>query len=88
MTQLRLINIAKNEIERISKQVSDQTNSKLMEILMVNEWKNSANVVNLFQKWKQKFTQLFNVCRKGLLPLHQRSFINQRFRICEATCDN
>ena len=42
----RLINPAKNEIGRISKQILDQINSKLCEILNVNEWKNTASVCN------------------------------------------
>ena len=37
----RLINPAKNEISRITKQILDQINSKLCEILKVNERKNT-----------------------------------------------
>ena len=44
----RLINPAKNEIGRISKQILDQINSKICEILKVNEWKNTASVINWF----------------------------------------
>ena len=35
---------------RISKQILDQINSKLCEILKVNEWKNTASVINWFKK--------------------------------------
>ena len=41
----RLINPAKNKIGRISKQILDQMNSKLCEILKGNEWKNTASVI-------------------------------------------
>ena len=57
----RLINPAKNEIERISKQILDQINSKLWEILKVNEWKNTANVINWFKKTESKGPQKFLV---------------------------
>ena len=57
----RLINPAKNEIERISKQILDPINSKLWEILKVNEWKNTANVINWFKKIESKGPQKFLV---------------------------
>ena len=38
----------KSEIARISKQLLDQINSKLCEILKVNEWKNIASLINWF----------------------------------------
>ena len=46
----RLIYPAKNEIGRISKQILGQINSKLCERLKVNEWKNTASVINWFKK--------------------------------------
>ena len=42
----RPINRAKKKIGRISKQLVDEINSKLCEILKVNEWKNTVNVIN------------------------------------------
>ena len=42
----RLMNPAKNEIGRISKQILDQMRSKLCEILKANEWKNTVSVIN------------------------------------------
>ena len=57
-----LINPAKNEIGRIRKQILDQINSKPCEILKVNEWKNTANVINWFKNVEsEKFTQIANV---------------------------
>ena len=55
----RLINPAKNEIGRISKQILDQINSKLCEILKVNEWKNTASVIDWFKKIKSKSSHKF-----------------------------
>ena len=45
--------ILSNEIGQITKQILDQINSKLCEIL-VNEWKNTAIVVNWFKKLNVK----------------------------------
>ena len=55
----RLINPAKNEIGRISKQILDQINSKLCEILKVNEWKSTASVTNWFKKIESKSSHKF-----------------------------
>ena len=55
----RLINPAKNEIGRISKQILDQINSKLCEILKVNEWRNTANVISWFKKVESKNSHKF-----------------------------
>ena len=53
-TTTRFINPAKNKIGRISKQILDQINSKLCEILKVNEWKNTGSVINWFKKIESK----------------------------------
>ena len=50
----RLINPAKNEIGRISKQILDQINSTLCEIVKVNKWKNTESVINWFKKFESK----------------------------------
>ena len=55
----RLIHPAKNEIGRINKQILDQINSKLCEILKVNEWKNTASVINWFKKIESKSSHQF-----------------------------
>ena len=49
----------KNEIGRITKQILDQINSKLCEILKVNEWKNTASVINWFKKIESKSSHKF-----------------------------
>ena len=55
----RLVNPAKNEIGRISKQILDQINSKLCEILKVNEWKNTTSLINWFKKIESKSPHKF-----------------------------
>ena len=64
----RLINPVKNEIGRISKQILDQINSKLCEILKVNEWKNTAIVINWFKKIESKSSQKFLFDMKDFYP--------------------
>ena len=55
----RLLNPAKNEFGRISKQILDQRNSNLCEILKVNEWKNTAGVTDWFRKIESKSSHKF-----------------------------
>ena len=51
--------ILSNEIGRITKQILDQINSKLCEILKVNEWKNTASVINWLKKMNGKIHTYF-----------------------------
>ena len=79
----RLINPAKNEIGRISKQILDQINSKLCEILKVNEWKNTASVIDWFEKIESKSSHKFLMFDiKDFYPSIQEGFTNRGFRIC------
>ena len=78
----RLINPAKNEIRRISKQILDQINSKLCEILKVNEWKNTASVINWFKKIESKSSLKFYASIKKGLLIKALEFAKQR------TCNN
>ena len=58
----RLINPSKNEIERISKIVSETINKKLLKELDFNQWMNTDDVIRWFRnipnKSKYKFIQL------------------------------
>ena len=89
----RLINPAKNEIGRISKQILDQINSKLCEILKVNEWKNTASVINWFKKIESKSSHksLFDIkdfyaSIKEDLLIEALEFAKQHVTI-KATCN-
>ena len=64
----RLINPAKYEIGRITKQILDRINSKLCETLKVNEWKNTANVINWFKKIESKSSHKFMFDVKDFYP--------------------
>ena len=46
LVKQRLKIILSNEIGIISKEILDQIHSKLSKILKVNEWKNTASVIN------------------------------------------
>ena len=50
----RLINPAKNEIGRISKDILDGINQELRRKLNINQWKNTQSVVNWFKNLKNK----------------------------------
>ena len=55
----RLINPYKSNIGQISKQILDRTNQKLLSILSVNQWQNTASVLEWFRSFnpdkKHKF---------------------------------
>ena len=51
---VRLINSAKKEIGRISKVILDKINSVLIELLKVNQWKNTQNVIGWFMKIEER----------------------------------
>ena len=85
----RLINPAKNEIGRISKQILDQINSKLCEILKVNEWKNTANVINWFKKVESKNSHKFLMFDiKDFYPSIKEDLLIEALEFAKATCDN
>ena len=46
--KVRLINLAKNELGRISKTILDNINMKLFEATKINRWKNTVSVVKWF----------------------------------------
>ena len=57
----RLINPAKNEIGRISKSILDKINICLCEKLKLNEWKNTTDVINWFEKIDENHLHTFTV---------------------------
>ena len=50
----RLLNPAKNEIGRISKDILDNINKSLRSTLQLNQWKNTVDVIDWFKKIKNK----------------------------------
>ena len=74
---VRLINPAKNEIGRISKNILDNINVKLRNILGTNQWKNTRDVIKWFQgiqnKEIYKFT-MFDI--KDFYPSIKEDLLN------------
>ena len=58
---VRLINPAKNKIERLSKVILDKINSSLIKPLKVNRWKNTQNIIEWFLKIEEKRKYNFTV---------------------------
>ena len=50
----RLINPSKSDIGRISKQILDKINLKLISDTKINQWKNSASVIECFNNIPNK----------------------------------
>ena len=59
--QVRLINPAKNELGRISKVILDKINLAIREHFSFNQWKNTQNVINRFNKIPNKNVHEFLV---------------------------
>ena len=55
----RLLNPAKNEIDRISKHLLQNINTHLSEKMEVNEWKNTESVINWFKNISNKHLYKF-----------------------------
>ena len=75
---VRLINPAKNEVGRISKCILDRINKNLRNVLNINQWKNTTDVIKWFEsipeKNKHKFL-IFDI--KDFYPsIKQEQFMN------------
>ena len=57
----RLENLAKNEISRLSKSILDKINNKLRNITSLNQWKDTREVINWFNKIEEKRKHTFTV---------------------------
>ena len=55
----RLINPAKSELGKVSKIILDEINNKLRSKLHVNQWKNTASVINWFNSINDKPNHTF-----------------------------
>ena len=59
--QVRLINPAKNELERISKVILDKINLAIREQFSFNQWKNTQKVIDWFNEVPDKKVHKFVV---------------------------
>lgn len=55
----RLINPSKSELDKVSKVILDNINSKLRSILHLNQWKNSESVIDWFENITDKPNHTF-----------------------------
>ena len=55
----RLIDLAKNELGRIGKAIRDNINKRLCTSLNINQWKNTASVIEWFKRIDQKHLYKF-----------------------------
>nr|XP_047123016.1 uncharacterized protein LOC124806296 [Hydra vulgaris] len=56
---VRLLNPAKNEVGRITKDILSKINADLRSILQLNQWKNTRNVIDWFKAIKDKHLYKF-----------------------------
>ena len=53
-TPCRLLNSSKSNLENISKAILDKINQHLLASTNINQWKNTQNVLNWFDKIEEK----------------------------------
>ena len=56
--RVRLIYPTKNELARVSKVILDKINLAIREHFSFNQWKNTQNVIDWYNKTKKKFINL------------------------------
>ena len=78
----RLINPAKNEIGRISKNIVQTTNTNLRNILQLHQWKNTSSVIEWFKDIKEKKLYKFMMFDiKDVLPPNNIKTPEKRFTL-------
>ena len=76
--QVRLINPAKNELGRISKVILDKINLAIREHFSFNQWKNTQNVIDWFNKIPNKKVHKFVVFDiKEFYPLNKEQLLKE-----------
>ena len=82
--KVRLINPAKNEIGRISKVILDNINVKLKEVLNINQWKNTKNVIDWFANIQDKHLHKFIIFDiKDFYPSIKESLLKNALNFAE-----
>ena len=80
---VRLINPGKNELGRISKAIFDNIIKRLCTSLNINQWKNTASLIEWFKRIEQIYFYkliMFNI--KRFLSIDTRRITKQRIKIC------
>ena len=84
----RLINPAKNEIGRISKVILDKINKSLKQKLGVNQWKNTASVLDWFKAIRNKQSHTFVVFDvKDFYPSISESLLKEALNFAKSHID-
>ena len=85
---MRLINSAKNELGRISKAILDNINKRLCTRLNINQWKNTASVIEWFKRIEQKHLYKFIMFDiKDFYPSIQEELLNKGLRFTQEYID-
>ena len=85
---MRLINPAKNELGRISKAILDNINKRLCTRLNINQWKNTASVIEWFKRIEQKHLYKFIMFDiKDFYPWTQDELLNKGLRFAQEYID-
>ena len=85
---VRLINPEKNELRRISKAILDNINKRLCTSLNINQWKNTASVIEWFKRIEQKHLYKFIIFDiKDFYPSIQEELLNKGLRIAQEYID-
>ena len=85
---MRLINPAKNELGRISKAILDNINKRLCTRLNINQWKNTASVIEWFKRIEQKYLYKFIMFDiKDFYPWTQEKLLNKGLRFAQEYID-
>ena len=78
---VRLVNLAKSELGRISKAILDNINKCLCTRLNINQWKNTASVIEWFKRIEQKHLYKFIIFDiKDFYPSIQEELLNKGLR--------
>ena len=86
--KVRLINLAKNEIDRISKNTLDKINHQLRGSLIINQWKDTSEVTEWFlqilDKNRYKFV-IFNI--KDFYPSISEKLLTNALNVAKEITD-
>ena len=80
-----LINPAKNEIDILSKSILDKINNKLINTTRLNQWKETSEVINWFNKIEEKSKHKFIVFDiKDLYPSINKYLLQKALEFVKA----
>ena len=77
----RLINPAKNKIDRLNKSILDKINNKLGNTTCLNQWRDTSKVINWFNKKEEASTYSF--WHQGLLPINLQISPTKSPSVCQ-----